>query len=571
MKYVQPRPPSGVYYYKRRVPQIVVDDKHLFTTAFGGRTPYVTSLRTTDETEAFARASIENKRFEEKIATANKGRSVHTVAALTSRPVTAEDIPKIARHVRDGIVSEWAGYIRAVRRKLPQAAEHLDWQIEKEIEAAEKHAASHGASLHAVETKSELKEARSINAIFGFNVDEDSPEFGAILSAVMDGTKESKSAVQDMLEGSALPQQTRSTLIRDHGENKKLVGKPILISEAWDFQMKIEDFPIKTFRKKDRSIRTFVTLIGDKPIHEIERRDIVAFAEHVASRNVGNTDKPLSPATIKAEINPISSVIGFAIEREWIVGPNPAINIKVDKFARKTNQVHTPPKRRFFNDELKELFAHPVFSGCKSLVRPYHPGSVLIDDARYWAPVTALYTGARAAELGGLRPVDIKFTPVPHIVIAPNKYRGVKSKKERLVPLLDALLNLGFKEYVERITAEKQNRLFPDWTAKKVVLNGKTEWNWSNGNIIRAFNRKILGDLFPVQSNYSRSPISFHSFRGSAKKLLYSTGKYAPANNVIGHALEELEERYLGQYDIKELYQEFHTLDYDGLNIKSRR
>lgn len=169
------------------------------------------------------------------------------------------------------------------------------------------------------------------------------------------------------------------------------------------------------------------------------------------------------------------------------------------------------------------------------------------------------------AELAGLRVSDISFDdPHPHILLYPNEFRGIKSGTARHVPILDALLALGFREFVEGAKAKGSDRIFPEWEKPK---SGK----WANAKWIKAFNRTVIPAVFPeLASREKKSPVVFHSFRGAFKVLMLNAGKRHLANAVIGHTQDDLDKSYIGLISPAETYAEFKAEDFVGLRVPSR-
>lgn len=137
--------------------------------------------------------------------------------------------------------------------------------------------------------------------------------------------------------------------------------------------------------------------------------------------------------------------------------------MKTEAFAKTANKAIMPDKRRLQISELNAIFAHPWFTGCRSATETNKPGQFRLTGAEFWVPIVALFTGCRAAELGGLKVSEVMMEgPCPHLIIRDNEYRRTKSKRTRRVPVLDALIAMGFPAYVHRIRAGGHDRLFPD-------------------------------------------------------------------------------------------------------------
>jgi len=83
-------------------------------------------------------------------------------------------------------------------------------------------------------------------------------------------------------------------------------------------------------------------------------------------------------------------------------------------------------KRAGFSEpDLKRLFRHTIWTGCKSVRFRSTPGTRIIKDGLYRVPLIAAHTGARREEIAGLQPSDIaEEDGMPYFDIAENDNRG---------------------------------------------------------------------------------------------------------------------------------------------------
>jgi hypothetical protein len=49
----------------------------------------------------------------------------------------------------------------------------------------------------------------------------------------------------------------------------------------------------------------------------------------------------------------------------------------------------------YSEDQLKQMFSSPLYTGHKSAVVRHKPGTLLIRDGKFWVPLIALYSGMR--------------------------------------------------------------------------------------------------------------------------------------------------------------------------------
>lgn len=562
---------DGVFQYQRRVPKTVVDRHDAFELFFRGRVLYRKSLRTSSYSEALARASAVEIEFDGLVAAATGQVSPSMRQDIqVRRTFDANALGRVSMQVRDSIVRDWRRTI--VRAEVdPTAADYLRVRIDDAISRQE---ASGDPLMGVTDGASIGGMARSLNAELGFQLDERSTAYAELIRAVSDGCVQAREDVQTLLLGKSLPDKPSSALIRDFTPSTGGGAGP-MFSVVASNHLKVNNFAPKTVEKALRAHQRFVEVIGDKPVREVSRQDIHRFVEAVAAQEVGGAAghaRSVSRGTVQSYVSQISSRLSFAISRGFHDGPNPAVGINLAHWVADTDPVKTPPKRRFEIAELNSLFMHPWFNGCSSLKEHYVAGEYLLEDMRYWAPVLALYTGARAAELGGLRVSDVMLVGTPHILLRPNEYRRIKRGTRRVVPIVDALIDLGFDRYVERTLASGADRLFPDWIcpASRSGTEDDELSRWANSRWIRAFNRTVIPKLFERQPLATRSELTFHSLRGAFKKLMIDHGNDKKANAVIGHSQDAIDRAYIGHFSPEELHKEFRSANYEGLAITGR-
>ena len=419
----------------------------------------------------------------------------------------------------------------------------------------------------------ELDLARGFNRDWKFHADADSEEFAELLLAVRDGRTQGRRDVNDLLAGKSLPDATSSALIATFGGKGKDTSPARRFSVVIAEHRRVSNFSRKTLQKADRAQSLFIQLIGDKPINLIVAEDVHKFIDKVAAQNVGKAHRPVSRATVQSYLTQVSSPLTFAVDRRWLVS-NPAAGHRIKHWVPASNPAETPLKRPFTITELNCVFSYPWFSGCRSARQSHAAGPTLLNDMRYWAPVLALYTGARAAELGGLKLSEVVLSGVPHFVIQPNEYRRTKSGKARVVPMLDALIDLGFVDYLDQVKAAGGDRVFPDWECPREFGGSydDEQTRWANSKWIRSFNRTVMPLVLPrPNSKALRSAVTFHSFRGAFKSLLFRSGAEKKANAIIGHLESKLDKAYLDEVTPDDLHREFSKATYDGLLLPSRR
>ncbi|MGN6121820.1 MAG: hypothetical protein ACTHOJ_02575 [Sphingomonas oligoaromativorans] len=491
---------------------------------------------------------------------------------VTPQPVrqklTETDLATIAdRHFH--LTAEPFEKLHRLADANPEAAAELErMEYELELDAEVIQQAVRGRSQSALDSTPiilPLETAQHIATEQGFDAPEGSQELAMIARAVRVGMERGYERITALASGKVIP--TLPT------KQAATVRPTATIREAVNQYLKQRDLPPKTMSEVRLALRTFESVVGNKALDTIQRDDVHSYVEYIAGQKIGgksagSVERFPTEDTVKKRLGFINAAINHALDRGLFEGRNPASNVKVSAFVKRVDRSKMPAKRRFKVTELNKIFQHPWFTGCRSASETHLPGDYRLNGAEYWAPIVAALTGCRAGELAGLRVSEVKFDdPHPHLLIRPNSYRGIKNGEARSVPILDMLAEHGFAEYVDRIRKTGADRIFPDWTGRVPPAGGYPAW--SNGALIRAFNRTVIpaalkGDL----AEDARQEVTFHGLRGAFKAMLST---HSPAininiiNEVIGHAKPELDTRYIGIMPIEDTYPAIRACRYKGL------
>ncbi|MCA3605113.1 MAG: tyrosine-type recombinase/integrase [Methylobacterium sp.] len=184
--------------------------------------------------------------------------------------------------------------------------------------------------------------------------------------------------------------------------------------------------------------------------------------------------------------------------------------------------------------------------------------AVLPDASLYWGVLIAAYTGARQAEIAGLKLVDIDADgEVIHI--RRNANRDVKTEAgERSIPIHSELLRLGFLRYVRTVQARARMDadLFPDLRARGSrtshgVLLGKS--------FAKIMNRSGLKKKKPG--------LSFHSWRHAANTKMASASD-AVREQILGHEGETINTSvYMHEIERMTIKQALELVKWDTVHL----
>ena len=139
----------------------------------------------------------------------------------------------------------------------------------------------------------------------------------------------------------------------------------------------------------------------------------------------------------------------------------------------KTKAKDGAKKRRPFDaEELKTIFAAPLYTGCKTVSHRFEDGPNIYSDGRYWIPIIGHSMGMRLGEIVQLQITDIVLdAAIPYLRITEERGGKAGSGTEKFVksdagvrdvPLHPMLLELGFDMFVRRVekSRKRQGRLF---------------------------------------------------------------------------------------------------------------
>ncbi|MAS43224.1 MAG: hypothetical protein CML46_19955 [Rhodobacteraceae bacterium] len=302
----------------------------------------------------------------------------------------------------------------------------------------------------------------------------------------------------------------------------------------------------RTVQEWNTALRRFCDVHGDMEIEQIARSHVLAFRDalrklpsrpprFVIARPVDEQIKwaekndhcRLSDTTVAKQVTALSVVLDFAFrETDLIVHrtqwENPCAGIKSRRDGR-----HPSSRKPFSNEQVKEIFEHHARLPKRA--------------SDYWVPLVLYYTGARLTEIAQLLARDVIFEgATPHIRItlddqslirqqygAEHEKRLKTRYSERLVPLHDELIEIGFVDYATSIKRSGELFLFPDLEHDKGESRAR--------NMSRRFHRKMrrLGAI-------GEEDEVLHSFRHFFKMKSLEVGNAESVTKLImGHNVQD--------------------------------
>ncbi len=222
-------------------------------------------------------------------------------------------------------------------------------------------------------------------------------------------------------------------------------------------------------REHQTAFKQMREVLGDKPIKDITKNDIVSVVEYMEAKKGKKGNATVSYQTIDKKLSCMRGFFRKMKGNKNLIAINPVDGITTDASPKEKEEAEDN-KRPFTKAELKKIFHSPLFTGCQSLGRVYAKGDVLCRNHKFWVPVLGFYTGARISELWQLEFSDVvKKEGGWFIHISRKSNHGfekyTKNKASiRFVPLHPDLRKIGFWDYLdERKMKSKDGRVFPKY------------------------------------------------------------------------------------------------------------
>ncbi len=229
------------------------------------------------------------------------------------------------------------------------------------------------------------------------------------------------------------------------------------------------------------SLGLFLEVCGDRPIDAYTRADGDRFRtalralpttyrksprdrnrtikEIIAEADLKNVPR-ISDKTVKRHFWAVSRFFAYLIETGYL--PRDAEN-PGRGFTFNTKGVARRGREMWSGEELRKLFASPVWTGCHPFFRS-RVGTEVIRDALFWLPLLGLFHGNRLEEFAQLRRGDVAQSDgVWFLAITDEGGRQLKNEQSRRrVPLHSELIRTGFLDYVAGTAPQPQDQVFPE-------------------------------------------------------------------------------------------------------------
>lgn len=371
----------------------------------------------------------------------------------------------------------------------------------------------------------------------------DTPDFEALLDACLDeflvSNPEISGQWKDVITelGGPIP-STFGTLKRAKKVDpdrklsiafkKYLEGNPDLSDSA------VSDF--------GTGVRRFIEFCGDLDVEEIDRTHAEKFRDGLmrfpsrppniiralatpkqldwADTNETNT---LQRGAINKNLQGVKLALDYAYSDTALIRDRTWRN-PFEGFIKKVKQSKTNRKKGFTDEQVKIVFSREVFQ----------PKTV----ERFWIPVILFYTGARLDEISQLHASDVKYSPVPHLLVEnlededPALSKLLKNEtSHRTIPIPEELLNLGFLDYANAIKEGRHVHLFPNLPHK----SGKKRAGYASRTFMEAFREH--GEQHP-ETQLNTLKLRTHSLRHTYRRAGFNAPDQDFVKIVMGHYVD---------------------------------
>jgi len=169
--------------------------------------------------------------------------------------------------------------------------------------------------------------------------------------------------------------------------------------------------------------------------------------------------KRMTKKTQQRHFAALSGLFEHLISRKGHPGPNPARGFKFKSKRNPRNE-----RDAWTADELAQLFASPIWAGCRSEKGRTTPGPHIFRNAMYWVPILCAFHGARLEEMAQLRRCDVKQAKgIWYFDISDEGDRNTKNEESnRKVPLHPFVVEIGFLEWLGNPAQDPDAMVFTD-------------------------------------------------------------------------------------------------------------
>ena len=209
-------------------------------------------------------------------------------------------------------------------------------------------------------------------------------------------------------------------------------------------------------------------------------------------------------------------------------------------------------------EDLKLIFERsPMYAGCEAAHRRRKPGKLIVKDSVFWAPLFALFSGARLGEIVSSTVDDYRvFDEINYLEIHAHGHdRFVKTRAApRRIPIHSELIKIGFLSYLEQQRAKGNNKVFEEVEGRRNISSpaGWTQtWQIYQSGLGIDDRRKV-----------------FYSFRHAFKRACREAGIEEEVHDVItGHRGFQSGRRCGSGVSLQLMAKAMEKVEYPGLDL----
>lgn len=537
MAYIVKRPSSGNWYYREAVPA----DVRAILIARTGKNPpdAMQSLRTPDRREAERRlVTVRARQHEEWDAILSSSASVPNI------PTASEMIEAVTSHVHQG-------FLRVQREKLRDQV-LVDGGDLAVIAAEKRRKRAQVALLPSPDDMREMERlAAAVSRAQCWSIAPGNGGIGErwneLVGLVTKAVQLARSDLADLMDGKDASIEHGAVVERLGGnrasEARAATDEDIMsLFALYERERLREGKRADTIASERKTVEHFAKFVGKgMAVAAISRSHIRDFKRALSEVPHRWTTRPelagmqladaartwaatggatRSARTVNREVSEISAFLAWLKDNAYIE-ENVATGFRsrIDKAKHKY-----PP---YSKPQLQELFSSPLFAGCHPK-REHQPGDEKVRDWRYWLPLCALYTGARAGEIAQLECADIR--QVEGVWTFDFNEDGEETGKKlktassrRAVPIHKVLIELGWLDYVQQQIAAGYQRVFAD-----LQPGPRGDWSYRPSKFWARYLQRI---------GLKRRGLNLHSFRHTFADACRDAGvEGGVLQALLGHA-----------------------------------
>lgn len=299
-----------------------------------------------------------------------------------------------------------------------------------------------------------------------------------------------------------------------------------------------------TWEQRQRAIWSFMEALGSsKRVDEVTSQETDLWASELQSEG-------RSKRTVAQWVSHVAQLFEAQRRIGNVKGDNPVKGVVVFTKAEKIAAKNRGHGWEAFDDQQLARIFDPV-----NFAR-------LTTTHTRWGALIGVYSGARVSEVAQLFLRDFEVIEGTKCVRITNESDGQSVKNEaskRLVPLHPDLIEMGLWDYVERLRAQGEERLFPG-----MRIDSKS----GAGNAISKGFRYLVHDVLEMKPRRAKGKIAFHSLRKSVIQRLQKNLPGERRKALVGHEAGDgvHEAFYMRPWTADELATFFPELAWDFMD-----